>query len=181
MRTRLRFAQWAAALIVATIVAKGDAELAKDSPFLASGASAAPGGPSSDGRSPELRGIMSSQDGIQYCIYDPQKKASIWMGLHEAGHPFVVTSADPDNERVTLQTSDGQRLSLTLKQSKVSGQPAGPAAPAQAAAADIAGLSPEQLEQRRKNDVLREEMAQKRRAYTQAVRSGLIPAVPPQN
>lgn len=69
--------------------------------------------------------MMSTADGMAYCIYDTAKKKDIWVGLNEPGHDFVVRSADPaaDSVRVDYQ---GRSLSLTMHASKVASS--GPAA-----------------------------------------------------
>src|SRR5271170_4728836 len=76
------------------------ADLAQASPFLPSNlaGSAATGGPSGP---VELRGVMSTSEGTEYCIYDVVKRTSAWVGLNEQGNGFVVKSADPATDSVT--------------------------------------------------------------------------------
>jgi hypothetical protein len=72
----------------------------------------------------ELRGIMSSpDDGLTYCIYDVGKKRSVWAKQNEAGNDFVVRSADPDGDGVTVDFG-GRILHLSLRSSKVASAPA---------------------------------------------------------
>jgi hypothetical protein len=185
MRTRLRFARWVAAAIVLGSAAQAGADLAKDSPFLAPGLLGANGAVPS-GNSPELRGEMSSSEGTRYCIYDPQKKASVWVGVRETGYPFMITSADPVGDRVVLTTADGRQLSLALKESKVASQPLATAMPTlnpfpSPAGGDNAALTPELQEQERKIDAMREAMARKRMERLQALKSGALQDSPPQS
>jgi hypothetical protein len=67
----------------------------------------------------ELQGYMSASDGTRFCIYDSQKKQSVWVSLNETGHSFVVISADRAGSEVTLRCEDGRRLSLALRRVKV--------------------------------------------------------------
>jgi hypothetical protein len=90
-----------------------------DSPFLPENlAAGAMGGAAPDGSSFELRGIMSTAGGTKYCIYNPMKKTSSWVGLNENGGNFEVKSADPAHDTVTLEAA-GQRMTLALREAKV--------------------------------------------------------------
>jgi hypothetical protein len=157
-------------------VALGATDLAPNSPFLAAGSPPADRA-NSDSLNPELRGIMSGPDGARYCIYDPVKKTSSWVGLNEHGYPFVISAADPDREAVSLVTGDGRKLNLALRAAKVSGgaqyvPPAGP---------DFTRLTPQQAEAQIANDAMRDQMAKRRMDHLQAVKSGAIPATSPAN
>lgn len=93
------------------------AGLAPDSPFLPVSASAL----GSTGETPvplELRGIMSSGDGQEYCIYDRSKKSSIWVKRDELGADFLVKSGNSSDESVVLDYH-GKSLKLVLRSSKV--------------------------------------------------------------
>jgi hypothetical protein len=61
---------------------------------------------------------MSTSGGYLFCIYDPAKKAGSWVSQDEGGHDFVVRSADPSHELVTVQAA-GRTFTLALHQSKV--------------------------------------------------------------
>jgi hypothetical protein len=102
------------------------ADLAQASPFLPSSMSesAAKGGPSGP---VELRGVMSTSQGTEYCIYDVVKRTSAWVGLNETGQGFVVKSADPASDSVTVEFQ-GRTMNLVLRTAKVSS--AGSAVPA---------------------------------------------------
>lgn len=118
-------ARWAVLLVAAGMGCAGvmGADLAPTSPFLtanaaAAGSAASPSGPI------ELRGIMSTPDGIAYCIYDTTKKKDTWVGLNETGHDFVVRTADPGSDSVKVDYQ-GRSVNLTLRAAKVAS--AGPA------------------------------------------------------
>jgi len=110
-----------AAVAVAPPVALAD--LAQSSPFLPSSLSASGAKAGADGPV-ELRGVMSTSDGTEYCIYDAVKRTSAWVGLNETGNAFVVKSADPGGERVTVEFQ-GRMVNLELRTAKVAS--AGPA------------------------------------------------------
>jgi len=109
-------------------VARAGAQLVDTSPFLGAGSASGPnGGP--DSTALELRGIMSTPAGTRYCIYDPVKKAGAWVGLNERGSSFMIKSADPGHEAVTVQ-SEGRTMRLVLHAAKVAALGAGaPGAP----------------------------------------------------
>lgn len=97
--------------------AKAHADLVATSPFLpanavATGAQSGPAGPI------ELRGVMAVPDGLAYCIYDTAKKRSVWVGLNETGHDFVVKSADSSSDSVSVQYQ-GRLMKLSLHTAKV--------------------------------------------------------------
>jgi hypothetical protein len=92
-------------------------QLADTSPFLAPGmadsAAAAAGGGTL-----ELRGIMSTEDGLRFCIYEPAKKISSWVGVNESGHDYLVKGADQAHDTVTLQAA-GRTFTVALHQAKI--------------------------------------------------------------
>src|SRR5580692_7544930 len=92
------------------------ADLAPSSPFLP--ANSAIAGQSAPAGPVELRGIMGVPGGYAYCIYDTAKKTSAWVGLNERGNDFVVKSADPTKESVTVDFQ-GRSLQLVLRTAKV--------------------------------------------------------------
>jgi hypothetical protein len=171
-----RFAALTSCLLLGA-AALGATDLAPNSPFLAAGASATTRG-TPDGRNPELRGIMSGPDGTLYCIFDPSKKTSSWVGVNESGFSFVVAAADPNRESVSLVTTDGRKLELALRAAKVTGGPqyVAPSGP------DFSKLNPQQAQAQIASDAARERMARRRMEHLEAVKSGTIapdrPSVP---
>ncbi len=169
-RTFLTLLSASAALGCAGL-ARGD--LAPTSPFLpanstmAGGAQAGPAGPV------ELRGIMSTAQGVAYCIYDTAKKTSEWVGLNEAGNDFVVKSADPANDAVTVDFQ-GRSLRLVLRTSKVAsagaaGGPGGPSAMPGASAPVV--LNPNPADEQRRLDAVAQEVRRRRMEREKAVQA----------
>jgi hypothetical protein len=70
----------------------------------------------------ELRGIMSTPDGFQYCIFDSEKKSSVWVSPDDGGNPFLVKSGNPARDEVTLEVS-GRLMTLRLREAKVASAP----------------------------------------------------------
>jgi hypothetical protein len=88
------------------------------SPFLPP--SVAAGGSASAGETCtlELRGIMSTSKGFEYCVYDSAKKRSVWVAPNQTGPGFVLAEADGVRGTVTL-VRNGQRIRLTLHEAKI--------------------------------------------------------------
>jgi hypothetical protein len=105
-------------IFLGLLAAMARGEGADDSPFLPVNSPAAAGAAAAAGSTFELRGIMSTAGGTRYCIYDPVKKTSSWVGLNEAGGSFMVKSADGAHDTVTLDAG-GQRMTLALHEAKV--------------------------------------------------------------
>src|SRR5277367_2609438 len=102
MRTRRSLlTPWVLLAAFAAGSAAARAGLAQTSPFLPANTAdtAAQGGP---GGPVELRGVMSTSGGTEYCIYDAVKKSSSWVSLNETGNGFVVKAADPSGDNVTV-------------------------------------------------------------------------------
>jgi hypothetical protein len=146
------------------------ADLAPSSPFLplnaaGAGAQSGPSGPV------ELRGIMSSSGGMAFCIYDTAKKASAWVGLNEAGNDFVVKSADPGSESVTVDYQ-GRSLRLVLRTAKVASAGPGGGAGAQPAvpgASPPVVLNPTPADEQKRLDAVAQEVRRRRMERERAV------------
>ena len=139
------------------------ADLAQSSPFLPLSLTAA-GGPAGPAGPVELRGIMSNSDGTAYCIYDTAKKTSAWVKLNEAGNDFVVRSADPAGDSVTVDFR-GQSLKLVLRTAKVASAGAGgagaaPAPPNTDSSAVV--LNPSPVDEQRRLDAVAQEVRRRR-------------------
>jgi hypothetical protein len=156
------------------------ADLAETSPFLpgnaAAGASTAgPAGPL------ELRGVMSTQDGLAYCIYESAKKKDVWVGLNETGHDFVVKAADSSSDSVSVQYQ-GRSVKLTLRTAKVAS--AGPAASPPTAAGGInqVALNPSPADEQRRLDAVAQEVRRRKQEREKAVldlQNGVTPPAAP--
>lgn len=163
------------ALAAAAISVLARADLAPASPFLpanaqAADAAAGPSGPI------ELRGVMAMQDGTAYCIYDVAKKRSMWVGMNEEGHDFVVKSADSTGEGVTVNYQ-GRVLRLTLHKAKVasSGPSPGPQANPTAISSTVV-LNPSPADEQKRLDAVAQEVRRRRMEREKAAQG---PGVPP--
>ena len=163
------------------------AELAPASPFLPVGSAAGAAGQSGPAGPVELRGIMSAAEGTAYCIYDTAKKTSAWVKLNEGGNDFVVRSADPASDSVTVDFQ-GRSLRLVLRTAKVAS--AGPgaqvAAPPPGAVPPVV-LNPSPADEQRRLDAVAQEVRRRRlerERATQAAQGGgqaPFPVPPPQS
>ena len=117
MSLRRTFPWLMAACLGLGLGARAPAQLAESSPFLPPGAAGNPAA-AAGGGSLELRGIMSTGDGVLYCIYEPEKKSSSWVALNEGGHNFVLKSADASRDTVTLESA-GAMFTIALREAKV--------------------------------------------------------------
>jgi len=134
------------------------ADLAQASPFLPRDqpGTAQAGGPAGP---VELRGIMATDGGFAFCIYDTAKKTGTWVGLNEPGYDFVVKSADPARDIATV-TYQGRDLKLELRTSKVASagapQVGNPEAP------PAAGLNAPPGDEQRRLDAVANEVRRRR-------------------
>ena len=117
--------------VLGPLMPSGRAQSSDDSPFLPPNSANGGAGSKADAGL-ELRGIMSTNEGLRYCIYDSTTKTSKWVAANESGQPFVVQDFDKGHDTVTV-THDGRRLTLALREAKVgsgggrlNGQPAPP-------------------------------------------------------
>jgi hypothetical protein len=152
------------AVSVAALACAARADLVASSPFLPTnaqgrGAAAGPSGPI------ELRGIIPMSDGVSYLIYDVAKKKSVWVGLNESGHDFVVRSADPDNDTVTVDFQ-GRPLKLTLRVAKISSSGTASAAVGGTAAPSAVDstvvVNPSAADEQKRLDAISEEVRRRR-------------------
>lgn len=130
------------------------ADLAATSPFLPSGTLAA--GDAAGASGPiELRGVMPTDSGWAFCIYDTAKKKNVWVGLNEQGHDFIVKSADTGADTVTV-SYQGRVMRLDLHTAKVA------TAPAPAAPAATVPLNPSPADEQRRLDAVAQEVRRRR-------------------
>jgi hypothetical protein len=87
------------------------------SPFLPSGSGSVKAG-QTDLDSLQLRGLLTTNKGTRYCIFDPSTKRSIWLSVQEANDAFTIESADPKAGIVSV-IQQGRRMSLALVDAKV--------------------------------------------------------------
>jgi hypothetical protein len=166
-------ASWAILSAIAALAGAGllRADLAPSSPFLPLNGAGAAGGAQSGPSGPvELRGIMSTSAGMAFCIYDTAKKASAWVGLNEAGNDFVVKSADPSSESVTVDYQ-GRSLRLVLRTSKVASAGSGGAGaqPPIPGASPPVVLNPTPADEQKRLDAVAQEVRRRRMERERAV------------
>jgi hypothetical protein len=169
-----------AAFALAALPGRVRADLAPASPFLppnvvAQGGAAGPAGPI------ELRGIMATSDGVQFCIYDSATKKDTWVGLNEPGHAFVVRTADPSQDRASVEYQ-GRVLHLDLHAAKVSSS--GAATNLQSGPAVVTSqiLSTSPAEEQKRLDAVAQEVRRRRMERERAMQTapgGAAPATPP--
>jgi hypothetical protein len=150
-------------------------DLASSSPFLPADADAS-GGPAGPSGPIELRGVMATAEGASYCIYDTAKKKDIWVGLNEKGNAFVVKSADPASDSVTVDYQ-GRSLHLTLRTAKVAslGAAGAPAGAAGGNARNPAFVNPTPADEQRRLDAVAQEVRRRRQERERAAQDGQTP------
>jgi hypothetical protein len=162
--------------------ASARADLAQASPFLPSSMAGSAGNSGPSGPV-ELRGVMSTSQGTEYCIYDVVKKTSTWVGLNEEGNGFVVKSADPASDSVTVEFQ-GRTMNLVLHTAKItSAGPAMPVAnnPAGSAITQTVVLNPTPADEQRRLDAVAAEVRRRRlerEKAAQEAQAGGTPAAP---
>lgn len=162
-----------AVLLIAPLGLRSEGKAARRSPFLPP--ANAPGGSAAvtQGAPIELRGIMSTPEGMLFSIYDPAKKSAVWLGLNESGRNYVVRQHQLINgaDQVTVEYG-GSNLTLSLKAAKIlSGpavtfQPTGPNSQQNPAVTQSVVLNPTPADQAARLQAVAEEV-QRRRALRQ--------------
>lgn len=103
-----------AGLLGATVAWAASSSLVKDSPFIPAVAM----GDVPTVSPLELRGVLAYGRETFLRLSDPSSGLAMWVGIKEAGHPFVVQDYDAD-KCVAKVVYKGLSLTLTLKQAKV--------------------------------------------------------------
>jgi hypothetical protein len=154
-------------------------QLVANSPFgtaASAGVSGLPSGPL------EFRGTFVDSGERFFSILDPATRRSEWVGLNEAGRPFIVKSYDAERE-VVLVEFQGRTHDLKLHAARISALPPMPAAPVAAQAAmpgnarPAVAPSPSTTEAQRLAQVAEE--IRRRRALRQAAQQGANPGQNP--
>ncbi len=166
--------------LAAIILAAGPlrADLAPSSPFLpanavAAGASAGPQGPI------ELRGVMSMPGGAPaFCIYDTAKKKGVWVSLNEAGHDFVVKSADSSADSVSVQYQ-GRSMTLTLRTAKVASAGAAVIPAVVPPGGPQVALNPSPFDEQKRLDAVAQEVRRRKQERERAVMDAQNGVAPP--
>ncbi len=112
--TKSRHSLGLLAALLLGLAARADTTLAPSSPFAPAAGSAA----AAENQPLELRGILMDGSGYRFSIFDPVKKAGLWVRLNEPGHDFTVKTHDVARDTVTLDFQ-GRMLTLALRTAKV--------------------------------------------------------------
>jgi len=155
------------------------ADLAPASPFLppntaAAGAAAGPVSPI------ELRGLMPTPNGLAFCIFDTAKKKSVWIGMNETGHDFVVKSANPESDSISVDYQ-GKSMKLTLKTAKVDSAGAANAAPPPPVPGlpSRVALNPNPGDEQKRLDAVAQEVRRRRQEREKAAQEAQNNSPPP--
>lgn len=152
-----------AALALAALLSPGwglRADLAAASPFMPASSAAAAALTASN--SPiELRGMMTTDQGVVCCIYDVAKKAGTWVNVNETGNDFVVKTANTSDESA-LVTYQGRTLQLALHTAKVVSSGAPPTGAPPAAGQPAASGPPTPGDEQKRLDAVAAEVRRRR-------------------
>jgi hypothetical protein len=149
----------AAVAALGALAVRARADLAPTSPFLPANATATLAGTSGPSGPIELRGIMATSDGTQYCIHDSAHKRDTWVGLNEPGHDFTVKTADPGADRISVEYQ-GRILRLDLHTAKVASS--GTAGPPAITANPGIGANPSPMDEQKRLDAVAQEVRRRR-------------------
>jgi hypothetical protein len=168
---RLLLTPWVLLAAIAAGAAAARADLAQASPFLPANMSDT-GGQGGAAGPIELCGVMSTSGGTEFCIYDTVKKSSTWVGLNEAGSAFVVKSADPSGDNVTVEYQ-GRTMRLALRTGKVASAGPGMAGPAgnPSAITQTVVLNPSPADEQRRLDAVAAEVRRRRQEREKAAQA----------
>lgn len=96
-------------------------EISTVSPFMPVGAAA---GPATENSPVEFRGMVKSEEGLLFGLFDPVKRRSAWVKLNEAGRDFLVRSFDETSETAVVEYQ-GRSLTVVMKSPKIESVPVG--------------------------------------------------------
>lgn len=178
-----------ASLLACVAAAGAFAQGTSRSPFLPP--QAAGGATPTQGAPLEFRAYMSTNEGTLYRIYDPGKKAGVWVKLNERNPDFDVIAKQHNEDNNTLTVEHGGRtLTLAVREAKVvsgggPGQMAPPPQPTPlpAPAANVAPavtqsvvLNPTPADEQRRLEAVAAEVARRRALREQAAQQVNQPA-----
>jgi hypothetical protein len=116
-------ASWINVVAIAALVSGAagrlPAQAAPRSPFMPAAAAASAAAPTA-GAPLEYRASMDVGDGVQFRLYDPAKKAGVWVRSNERNPEFDVLVKKHDEEQKTLTIEhQGKTLTLAMRVAKV--------------------------------------------------------------
>jgi hypothetical protein len=155
---------WSALILVPSVQAGSN--LLENSPFLPAGQLA---GAAQETAPLELRSIVKDGGGYEFSLYDPARRQSIWVGLKEPGHEFLVKAFDPATDAITVEQRN-RTYTLTLKEARITPLMATPGAPT-AVNGSVAQLEPAiQAGQNNELTPQEEQILRRREAIVQRLR-----------
>ena len=109
----------AAAAVLHGLPGRLAAQVAAKSPFLPAAGAAGPGAPTA-GASLEFRAYMDVGDGMRFRLFDPAKKAGVWVKLNEKNAELDLVAKQHDGAQKTLTVEhQGRTLTLAMREAKV--------------------------------------------------------------
>ncbi len=99
--------------------------LVTNSPFVLKQSEEVAAPVATEGAAVEFRGIISTQDGLLFGLYDRAKNLGAWVKEGEKGSDFSVSAYDANNDMVTVEYA-GQRLTLPLSSAQIGAASASP-------------------------------------------------------
>src|SRR5208283_5245179 len=88
------------------------------SPFLPPAGTAGTQGSAEGADVLELRGVMSGSSGTFFCVYDPVKKESAWVGRNGTDSKFTIIDGNASEGYLKIRMNDGRVLQLKLREAK---------------------------------------------------------------
>ena len=178
------------ALVVGGGPGRLTAQTASRSPFMPAGSAAAT--TPTAGAPLEFRASLDMGDGLQFRLFDPAKKAGVWVRLNERSSDFEVVAKEYNDEQKTLTVEhQGRALKLALRVAKVvsAGSAAGmmppppvaPPPPSNVAPAVTQSvvLNPTPADEQRRLEAVATEVARRRAMREQATQQ-ISQGAPPQ-
>jgi hypothetical protein len=178
-----------AALALAGAARAGAQQLATRSPFMPP-QSAAPAGPTASAPL-QFIGYMDTAEGRQFRIYDPAKKAGVWLKMNERNNDLDVVVKQHDANTLVVE-HQGKAITLAEREGKVvsSGSAAQVMPPPQAVQANVPPavtqavvLNPTPADEQRRLEAVAAEVARRRALREQAAQQmnqGTPQQMPPQ-
>jgi hypothetical protein len=151
------------------------AAISADSPFMAKNG---PAPTAAAENSPiELRGVMSTPDGLRFAIYEPASQKGNWVKAEESGFGYVVRSYDTKRSQASVDYQ-GRTQTLTLKEARFDGTAVTSPAPAAGQQARPPGtaVTANPAEEAKRLEQVANEVRRRRAARQAATQQATTPA-----
>ena len=173
---------------LARLAAVESAAQPSSSPFLPHSVAVANAPPA--GAPIEFRGFMETSEGMRFRLYDPARKAGVWVKLNERDSTLDVVAKQfaPEGETLVVE-HQGRTLTLAQRVSKVvsSGSAAQNMAPpppqmsnVPQAVTQAVVVNPTPADEARRLEAVASEVARRRALREQVSQQGNSPPLPPQ-